>query len=78
MAHLLVEALIVGVISALVGIVISTLFMLPSKSFSWKKYTFWPQVMASYFVTGVLLHLAFEFSGANKWYCKHGNACLRK
>lgn len=72
---LLVEALVVGLITAIVGIIISTLFMLPSKDFSWKKYTFWPQVLLAYFVTGFLLHLGFELAGANKWYCKHGNAC---
>jgi len=77
MAHLLVEALIIGLLTAIVGTIISTLFMLPSKSFSWKKYTFWPQVMAAYFVTGFLLHLGFEVSGSNKWYCTHGNACRK-
>ena len=32
----------------------------------------------SLFLTGFLTHLAFEFMGANKWYCKYGNACLKK
>lgn len=77
MAHVLMEAFIVGIISSIVGIIISTLFMLPSKSFSWKKYNFWPRVMISYFVTGFILHLSFERTGANKWYCKHGNACKK-
>lgn len=27
------------------------------------------------FSVGVLLHLLFEFSGINKWYCKNGVAC---
>lgn len=75
MANLLVEALMVGLVSAITGFIISTLFMLPSKRFSWKKYDFWPQVMLSFFLTGFLLHLGFEWTGANKWYCKHGRAC---
>lgn len=75
---LLKEALLVGLVTALFGIVISTLFMLPSKNFTFKKYTFWPQVMLSFFMTGFLLHIIFEKTGANKWYCKHGNACKLK
>jgi len=75
MANLIVEALIVGIISGIVGLIISTLFMLPSKDFSWKKYHFWPAVLLSFFTTGFLLHLGFEAAGANKWYCKHGKAC---
>jgi|LakMenEpi03Aug12_release.lakeMendotaPanAssembly.Ray.scaffolds.fasta_scaffold3330219_1 hypothetical protein len=75
MAHILIEALIIGLITAVVGFLLSTLFMLPSKSFSWKKYDFWPQVMAAFFLTGFLLHLGFELAGINKWYCKNGNAC---
>jgi len=77
MAHIFVEALVVGLVSAVVGFIISTLFMLPSKEFSFKKYNFWPQVMLSYFITGVVLHLGFEVAGANKWYCRHGNACRK-
>jgi len=28
------------------------------------------------FMTGFIGHLLFEIFGANKWYCKHGKACL--
>ena len=28
------------------------------------------------FLTGFIGHLLFEIFGANKWYCKHGKACL--
>lgn len=75
MSTFLVEALVVGLVAGIVGLIISTLFMLPSKDFSWKKYHFWPQVFLSFFVTGFILHVGFELAGANKWYCKHGNAC---
>lgn len=78
MANIFFEALIVGLVTAVVGFIISTLFMLTSKDFSWKKYHFWPQVVLSYFITGFLMHIGFEFAGANKWYCHHGNACKRK
>lgn len=75
MPNLFVEALVVGIVSGIFGLIISTLFMLPSKKFSWKKYDFWPQVLLSFFITGFLLHILFQLVGANKWYCKHGNAC---
>ena len=75
---LLKEAMVVGVVTAIFGLVISTLFMLQSKDFSFQKYDFWPRVMLSYFVTGFLLHMIFEKTGANSWYCKHGNACMKE
>lgn len=75
MSKLIVEALIVGLITGILGLIISTAFMLPSKDFSLKKYHFWPQVLLSFFLTGFLIHLICETTGINKWYCKHGNAC---
>ena len=27
------------------------------------------------FLIGVIAHIVAEFSGMNKWYCKHGQAC---
>ena len=73
--RLLVEALIVGLVTGLVGSVVSLGIMYVDPKFSLKKYTFWPQVFISYFLTGLLLHLLFEFAGANGWYCRNGNAC---
>ena len=40
----------------------------------WNKY----YVMEiALFFTGFCLHLGCEFTGINKWYCKHGNACSK-
>ncbi len=72
---LLVEALVVGIVSGIFGLAISTLIMMSSKNFSWRKYDFWPQVFLSFFLTGFILHFIFEISGANGWYCKNGVAC---
>lgn len=74
MSKLIVEALVVGLITGIVGLIISTAFMLPSKDFS-LNYHFWTQVLVSFFLTGFLIHLICEATGINKWYCKHGNAC---
>lgn len=74
--HFIIEALIVGLISATIGFIVSTSLMYErDPNFSLKKYTFWPWVLVGYFITGVIAHLLFEFSGANKWYCKNGYAC---
>ena len=27
------------------------------------------------FLAGFLVHILCEFSGINRWYCTHGNAC---
>lgn len=70
------ELLFVGISSGIAGLFISTIFMiLTVKNFNFKTYTFWPQIVISYFVTGILLHLLFEFFGFNKWYCQNGKAC---
>lgn len=70
------ETLVVSLALAIIGLIISTLLMIVfSKNFTFKKYSFWPQVLLGYFITGVIMHLIFEYTGGNKWYCKYGNAC---
>jgi hypothetical protein len=73
----LFEALIIGAITAVVGFFISTTFMyLRNPEFSLKNYSFWPWVLLGYFVTGATIHIFFEKSGGNLWYCKNGSACV--
>lgn len=75
MSSLLKEAIVVGVVTSIFGFIISTGLMFTKKDFTLKKYDFWPSVLLSYFITGFFLHLIFEMTGGNKWYCKNGNAC---
>jgi nitric oxide reductase large subunit len=76
---LLGEILMVGLATAVVGFIVSTLFMyIFANNFSVKKYHFWWQVVLSYFVTGCLIHIICEVTGVNKWYCKNGAACSIK
>lgn len=60
---LLVEALVVGLIMLAIHYV-SSLFI--------------PNPIIVVFLTGFMGHLLFELIGANRWYCKHGKACLEE
>lgn len=69
--HVLLEALIVGLVMAVLGFIISTGMMFVTKSdFSLSKYKFWWQVVLGYFLTGFFGHLIFEVLGVNKKYCE--------
>lgn len=79
MDQLIAEATVVGIVL----VFISSIFMgalhivapndytdckyLPNKST--KKY------YITTFLIGIATHLAFEYVGANKWYCKNSYAC---
>lgn len=70
MAQLILETLIIGLITGVIGFIISTLLMvLFSKGFSFKEYTFWFQVFIGYFITGAIIHLSFEWAGLNQKFC---------
>tara|TARA_B100000925_G_scaffold281214_1_gene252743 strand:+ start:1288 stop:1527 length:240 start_codon:yes stop_codon:yes gene_type:complete len=78
MKGLLIEALVVGVatvvVGSIVGLVVGKVLGsdLPSVCKDWnKKYA----MEISLFLTGAVLHLLFELVGGNKWYCKNGVAC---
>ena len=66
------EIIAVGVLTAILGFIISTLLMYTfTDNFTFKKYKFWWQVILSLFLTGCLIHVICEYSGINKWYCKN-------
>ena len=78
---LMIEALVVGIATVVVGSVVGFGIGkvlgsdMPKVCKNWnKKYA----MEISLFLTGSLLHLLFEFLGGNKWYCKNGIACLKK
>ena len=73
---LFTEALIVGVSTVIVGLLLHVLLGHHSQhanSPGMKKEMV--QLAILLFVTGVCIHLFYEITKMNKWYCKHGNAC---
>jgi len=72
---LFLEAIFIGLLLGIFGLLISTAIMFTSKDFKLSKYHFWWQVLLSYMLAGFLFHLCCEVTGINKWYCRNGNAC---
>lgn len=72
---LLVEAVVVGIMTAILGTIMSYIFMVIQERKLYVKFDFWGYVVISNFLTGVLIHYICEYTGLNKYYCKHGNAC---
>ena len=65
------EAIVVGILTVIVGTLISSIFKgkVPSKCKDWNKN----YVMEwSLFLTGAAIHILCENIGMNKWYCKNG------
>jgi len=76
MLKLLVEALVVGVSVVVMGLIVHLLFGYHSKhAHSEKMNKEMIDLVITLFFTGVFLHLLFEVTGLNSWYCKNGNAC---
>ena len=78
MVQLWVEAVILGLLLIVAGTIVSWIVSkfsgtdLPPVCKDWNKNYI---MEISLFLTGVVGHLFFEFTGANKWYCKNGYAC---
>lgn len=80
--NVFVEAVVVGIATVIMGTLVSQAIRLlnPGKSSDCNCGKNWNQYYVmeiALFFTGFLLHFAFEYSGGNKWYCKHGNACKK-
>lgn len=80
MIRLLVEAAVVGILTTIAGTIVSYFVWyffgvdLPPVCRDWNKNY---AMEITLFLTGFIIHLFSEFTGINKWYCKHGYACLR-
>lgn len=73
---LLIEALVVGVSTVVMGLLLHVLLGHHSQhanSPHMKKEMI--QLAILLFLTGISMHIFYEVTKMNKWYCKHGNAC---
>ena len=70
MQKLLIEAVSVGVIVVVIGMLINCC-MEKVKIERTKKH------VLALFISGVVTHIICEAVGLNKWYCKNGNACKK-
>ena len=75
--RLLIEAVVVGIITVVVGYIIIWILSYFNKDAKdinkeWNKNHIMELVL---FLTGVCIHLLCEVSGINSWYCENGLAC---
>ena len=76
--NIIVEAIVVGIVIVIVGTIVGAFVGmllgtdLPPVCKDWNKNY---AMEMSLFLTGALSHLLFEYTGANKWYCRNGIAC---
>lgn len=77
MVHYTVEAIVIGIITSIVGTLLSVLSMYQQPGFTLKQIDFWSSLFITGFMTGFIIHVLAEWSGLNKWYCEKGYACKR-
>jgi hypothetical protein len=71
MLKVFIEAFVVGIILAVLGLAVSTALMSMNPSFVWANYNHWTSVMLAFFISGFVFHLACEALGVNHWYCSY-------
>jgi len=69
------EAVVVGLVTMVLGTVISIISMYLQPNFSIKRINFWPSLLAVNFLIGFIFHILSEWVGTNKWYCTGGYSC---
>tara|TARA_Y100000996_G_C22493277_1_gene631150 strand:+ start:574 stop:810 length:237 start_codon:yes stop_codon:yes gene_type:complete len=75
---LLIEAIVVGIATVLLGIIVGGIvgnYLSLDTSELYRTLNKKHFLKISLFFTGFFLHLICEYSNINRWYCKNGNAC---
>ena len=82
MKIVIIESIIIGVVTMILGKIISNILLGINKADKNKKLPVWhePRIIEiSLFFTGVFIHLVCEYVGLNKWYCdKETKKCVRR
>lgn len=82
MKTVIIESIIIGIVTMILGKIISNILLGINKIDKNKKLPAWnePRVIEiSLFFTGVFIHLVCEYVGLNKWYCdKETRKCVRR
>lgn len=68
MKNLLIEAISVGIMTGVLGMIICYLGEIYTVENQYRLF-------ACLFSLGIVIHLLCELTGTNKWYCTNGNAC---
>jgi len=76
--QILFEAIFIGVLLTVVGLLISYLYLRLVKKTNNRiclEIFNNEALIQLLFLSGFILHLLCEFTSINTWYCKYGNAC---
>ena len=69
------EAAYFGLAITVIGLIVTYVVMNNADNNKQVKFKHWNYVALTFFISGILVHFFAEYSGVNKYYCKHGNAC---
>lgn len=67
------EALVVGVATMIVGLILTYIAMGCDKA---RSYDNWGKTAMVLLLTGAILHVVSQYAGWSKWYCTNGYACM--
>ncbi len=74
--NILFDALCVGIVTAIIGLLVSYCIMYMIDANSVKNFDHWWSICASFFITGFLIEILGDITGINKWYCTHSHCSV--